>query len=360
MKRLIQFELRKLFSRRLTQAAILVLLLFSLLSNLSLYQGRYAYDGDSQEDWGRKAVEIDKAVAKKYEGILTDKTVARMMEDFKIDEEKDLRGANAIYVYENATQSAAFLRFAASDGSWNGKSVFEVFGQEKIKIGFIDGWMSVSQNLIRISLLLAVVVILMTAPVYCGEYAGVDALIFTSRYGRTLCPAAKAAAGLLAAFTVTAGTVLLNLGLGFCLYGTEGLDCSILFHTVEYAERGVPFNLTCRTLLAYQVLLAFTGTVSTAAVTLFVSVLSKNPMTALAISGGLYFLSIVVSVAESHPLFRYVALLPVYHAQFCSLMSVEQMKNGLLYAMWALPFAVLLTLACTGLSLSGWRRHGLF
>lgn len=45
MKKLIQFELRKIFSRRLTQAALIALFLFSVLLGFYTYQNMYAFDG---------------------------------------------------------------------------------------------------------------------------------------------------------------------------------------------------------------------------------------------------------------------------------------------------------------------------
>ena len=80
MKKLIQFELRKIFSKRLTQVTLIALLLLSFLLGFSAYQNMYAFDGKNREGTGRTAVEIDKSVAEKYEGILTDEKVQQMIE----------------------------------------------------------------------------------------------------------------------------------------------------------------------------------------------------------------------------------------------------------------------------------------
>lgn len=66
-------------------------------------------------------------------------------------------------------QSAAFARFANQDGTWNGQSVSDVFGDEQIKIGYVDGWLSTSKNMVRTFVLLALAVIVMIAPVFSGE-----------------------------------------------------------------------------------------------------------------------------------------------------------------------------------------------
>ena len=79
MKKLIGFELKKLFSRRLTQVAFALVLLFSAFLNFFTYQNKYAFDGRSREGTGRTAVEVDKEVAARYAGPLTDEKVRRML-----------------------------------------------------------------------------------------------------------------------------------------------------------------------------------------------------------------------------------------------------------------------------------------
>ena len=225
MKKLIQFELRKIFSKRLTQAALIALFLLSVLLGFSAYQNMYASDGKSREGTGRVAVEIDKAIAGKYEGLLTDEKVQQMMTDFA--PKTNLHGLNAAYLYQNAMQSAVFARFADINGNWNGLSVSDVFGDEKINIGYSASWISTSQNMVRIFLVLSMVIIIMIAPVFCCEYNGVDQIVLTSKYGRTKCAAAKTIASMIAAFIVTLTVTLANFLLAFVLYGNDGLQRSL-------------------------------------------------------------------------------------------------------------------------------------
>ena len=82
MKKLILFELRKVFSKRLALIALIGIILFSALLSFSTFQNKYAFDQNIGEGTGKTAVEIDKEIAAKYEGILTDKKVQQMMSDF--------------------------------------------------------------------------------------------------------------------------------------------------------------------------------------------------------------------------------------------------------------------------------------
>lgn len=304
---------------------------------------------------GKTAVEIDKEIAAKYEGILTDKKVQQMMSDFAPT--SDLHGLSAIYVYQNAMQSAAFSRFSDKEGNWNGLSVSDVFGNEEIKIGYVDGWLSTSRNMVRVFVALALAVIIMLAPIFSGEYEGVDNIILTSKYGKTKCATAKVVAGIITAILTTTLIAAFNLLLAFVFYGTEGLDCSILFAPSDYVEAFIPFNITCGTLLKYQILLAFTCTLSVTGITLFLSAISKNQIVALVAAMAIFLFPVLLPITEVNPLFRLVGLLPIYHVLAISLLSVEQMSNGMLYAIWAIPAALLFWGVGAGISRRVFAKH---
>lgn len=355
MKKLILFELRKVFSKRLSLIALVGILLFSVLISFSTYQNKYAFDGVNAEGSGKTAVEIDKGIAAKYEGILTDEKVQQMMSDFAPT--SDLHGLSAIYVYQNAMQSAAFSRFSDKEGNWNGLSVSDVFGNEEIKIGYVDGWLSTSRNMVRVFVALALAVIIMLAPIFSGEYEGVDNIILTSKYGKTKCATAKVIAGIITAILTTTLVAAINLLLAFVFYGTEGLDCSILFAPSDYVEAFIPFNITCGTLLKYQILLAFTCTLSVTGITLFLSAISKNQIVALVAAMAIFLFPVLLPITEVNPLFPLVGLLPIYHVLAISLLSVEQMSNGMLYAIWAIPAALLFLGVGAGISRRVFAKH---
>ena len=355
MKKLILFELRKVFSKRLSLIALVGILLFSVLISFSTYQNKYAFDGVNAEGSGKTAVEIDKGIAAKYEGILTDEKVQQMMSDFAPT--SDLHGLSAIYVYQNAMQSAAFSRFSDEEGNWNGLSVSDVFGNEEIKIGYVDGWLSTSRNMVRVFVALALAVIIMLAPIFSGEYEGVDNIILTSKYGKTKCATAKVIAGIITAILTTTLVAAINLLLAFVFYGTEGLDCSILFAPSDYVEAFIPFNITCWMLLKYQILLAFTCTLSVTGITLFLSAISKNQIVALVAAMAIFLFPVLLPITEVNPLFRLVGLLPIYHVLAISLLSVEQMSNGMLYAIWAIPAALLFLGVGAGISRRVFAKH---
>ena len=259
--------------------------------------------------------------------------------------------------FATSMQSAAFSRFSDKEGNWNGLSVSDVFGNEEIKIGYVDGWLSTSRNMVRVFVALALAVIIMLAPIFSGEYEGVDNIILTSKYGKTKCATAKVVAGIITAILTTTLIAAFNLLLAFVFYGTEGLDCSILFAPSDYVEAFIPFNITCGTLLKYQILLAFTCTLSVTGITLFLSAISKNQIVALVAAMAIFLFPVLLPITEVNPLFRLVGLLPIYHVLAISLLSVEQMSNGMLYAIWAIPAALLFLGVGAGISRRVFAKH---
>ncbi len=355
MKALIRFEMRKILTKRTAIVSITAILLLSLLLGISTFQNMYAFDGKSASGSGKAAVEIDKRLAAQYEGVLTDKKVQQMMAAFKPN--RDLHGLNAKYLYSNALQSAVFHYFSDLDGNWNGLSVSDVFGDQEIKIGYVNGWLHTSQNMIRIFLFLSFAIILLIAPVFSGEYSGVDQIILSSRYGKTKCAAAKIIASFVSALFVTFLVAVLNLLLAFLAYGTEGLDCSILFAPTEFSEGYIPFNITCGTVLTYQILLAFMGVIGATGITLIFSAVCKNQLAAFAISAVVYAIPIMLPIPETNALYKFIVLMPLYCVQCTSVLSVKQMGNGMLYAVWAVPVAILLAILGAVISRGRFRKH---
>lgn len=335
MKNLIRFELRKILLNRLAIISLAAVFLLSLGLFFSTLQGMHAFDGKSAEGTGRTAVAIDKKIASEYEGILTDEKVQQMMSEFKITQ--DLHGLNAKYIYINALQSAAFSHFSDMDGKWNGLSVADVYGDKEINIGYVNGWLSTSRNMIKVFLFLSLVIVLLIAPVFSGEYSGVDNIILTSRYGKTKCATAKVIASLSVAITVT-----------------------ILFAPMEFSEGYIPFNITCGTVLKYQILLAFLSAVSVTGITLILSAVCKNQMISFVAAATVYIIPIMLPIAETNGLYRLIVLMPLYYSQYISIMSVEQIGNGMLYAIWAVPVAVILMILGSIISRRKFIKHQVY
>ena len=216
---------------------------------------------------------------------------------------------------------------------------------------------STSQNMAKIFIVLSLVIILLIAPVFSGEYGGVDNIILTSKYGKTKCATAKVLASLLSAVFITTLVVIFNLLIAVAIYGTEGLDCSILFAPIDFLEGYIPFNITCGTVLKYQILLAFMSAISVTGIVLILSAVCKSQMIAFVISAAIHVIPIMLPISETSALYRIIVLMPLFYSQYISIMSVEQMHNGMLYAVWSIPVAIALVVIGSIISHKAFSKH---
>ncbi|GFI60952.1 hypothetical protein IMSAG049_00102 [Clostridiales bacterium] len=355
MRKLVKFELKKIMKRKITIVGLLAVLSFNILLIFSTFNNMYSFDGVSRQESSLAAVALDKEIANKYSGILTDELVQRMLNDF--EPKMDLHGMNAKYLYLNSTQSSVFSRFADIDGKWNGLSVADFFGNDEISIGYVNGWLSVSTYMVKITIVLAIMLIIATASIFSGEYGSTDSLILTSLYGKTKCPSSKIISAFLATTVITAFFIILNIVSALLIYGTDGLGCSILFAPQSFADTYIPFNITCGTLIKYQIILIFCGILASVGFTLFMSAVCKNSITALVTSVAVFMLPILLPMQETSSIFRLLALMPLYQLQFVSLMSIEQLSNGCLYAIMAIPASVIIAVPCCIISAKVFSNH---
>lgn len=151
--------------------------------------------------------------------------------------------------------------------------------------------------------------------------------------------------------------VIFNLLIAVAIYGTEGLDCSILFAPIDFLEGYIPFNITCGTVLKYQILLAFMSAISVTGIVLILSAVCKSQMIAFVISAAIYVIPIMLPISETSALYRIIVLMPLFYSQYISIMSVEQMHNGMLYAVWSIPVAIALVVIGSIISHKAFSKH---
>lgn len=343
MKKIYLFELKKILSRKIVWAGILLLLLVSAGGIREISESNVAYEQE---------------IAREYQGVLDDEKVQRMLKDFapSAEELEQWHGVNVAYIGKNAMQLAVHRYFANPDGSWNGKTVKDVFGDQAVQVGYYEGWFVLSRSLIRVMLVLAILAVVIVAPVFAGEYEGMAQVLLTTRYGKSKCVSAK----LFAALTVIMSLVLLciagNLAAALAMMGTEGLDSSTLFVGVSY-EAYMPFHMSCGTMLLYQIGLAASGIVMLTGAALLISAAAGTQVSALILSAALLLGPLLLQLPETNPLFKIIGLLPAYQIQFLSLMAVGRMGDTVFYAILAVPVSIAALLGGAWLARVCWGRR---
>ena len=92
-------------------------------------------------------------------------------------------------------------------------------------------------------------------------------------------------------------------------------------------------------------------------ITLIFSAVCKSPLTAFVISAAIHVIPVMLPISETNILYRMIVLTPFYDSQFISIMSVAQMKNGALYAIWSIPAAIALFIGGSLISRGKFVRH---
>lgn len=343
MRKLIRFELKKIFSRKIILAALVVLAGLNISSFLA--------------EFPAKETSYEQEIARKYEGILNDEKVQQMLQDFLPTQEQIemWKGVHVMYIGQNSIQTAVHAYFAREDGTWNGKTVSDVFGDREIRVGYCSGWLDFSRLLAKMMMGAAVLCVLMASPVFSGEYVGMEQLLLTARLGKTKCVMAKVIAAFLASLAVAAAVLAGNFAGAFLAMGTEGLEASTLFCGIYYQE-WMPFNISCRTMLGIQAILAVSGILMLTGVTLAVSAAAKNQTTALIAGAFLFLLPLILSLPENAPLFKILGLFPAYQLQFSSLMRIGQTGKSF-YALAGVPAAAAAAVGGSLLARKLWRQR---
>lgn len=89
-------------------------------------------------------------------------------------------------------------------------------------------WSGTLQSLIASMFALNLFVIIAVSPLFCEEHTfQMNALLFTSKYGRKKCFMAKITAAYLMGLAVSLGMILLHVLATLAFFGKEGLSCSI-------------------------------------------------------------------------------------------------------------------------------------
>ena len=324
MGTMIKYEIRKMLAKKISLAALALLLIWNVISVASALNGMYAYDGVSEEGRGFEAVKMEKKIAAEYEGLLTDKKVRQIIDDFPAD--NFIEGLDAKYAYNNSIQSAVYSHFVDKDGNYNGKTVKEIYGSNRIKIGYINGWNYTVRVMIQVFFALMIVIMLIISPVFSGDYGSMSSIVMSSRYGRSKNASARIIAAFAISFALAFIAAVFNIAVALVIYGTDGLDCSVLFASVDFEGGLVPHNITCLQMILYQLVMMLAGTAAVTGITVAASAVLKNQISALAGSLFVFMLPMIIPIEEMSGFYRALVTMPVFDVLLLAPMSVEQLS----------------------------------
>lgn len=290
MLQLMWIELRKMFEKKV----VLVGLLLCVIVNFMMYDGWLGSQNVMREDGsyatGGEAILLDQEIARQYQGPMTDELVQRIIKEQELPEDFVDEYGMPGYVMRNNLY-ASIWPFYDGDGTYNGEKVADIYGDSlsSIQVGYNASWTSLLVYLSYLMMFcMGYLIIVAVAPVFSEEYGrGMDALILTSRHGKTKCAWAKVLAAFIFTLLLTGISLAANVGVMLAQFGTVGWDTSLQFNYMGM-YLNVPYAINFGQAFGYAVLLWLAGTLFLTGMSLFVSAFSKSNFVALALTALLY------------------------------------------------------------------------
>lgn len=227
---------------------------------------------------------------------------------------------------------------------------------EPLAYGYAGGWSDVLACLGFFAFAMVAVCVALT-PVFAGEYQDrTDAVLLSSRYGRSKLVAAKIIAALVFATAYFALATLIIMGAALAFFGAEGGDLP-----VQVLSLGIPYDLTIAEATWTAVGIAYLMTLGFAALTLLLSSKLRSQLAIFVACAALIFLTGMVPSGGNAVLLHALYLFPlnalVDQVLFNALVSYEVGPFvvdlvGLLVGVYALVLVV-----CVPLAARAFRRH---
>lgn len=349
MRQLYYFELKKIICKRVNQIAMLLGLILVIICNIVQIQGESFRDGD-KEISGVSAILKQEEV----ENSLTSELNEEFLTDFLQEYQRQMSDSPYGYDWELIEpQRNLFSCISRNYVEWNEQIDWENLNKINTEggIGFYDRriqkietllnaeytygnfseaekeyWLAKANTIVTpflwggtnawdiiwtgIELLfyLFFVISLCIAPIFAGEYQNrTDALLLTSKYGKSKVISAKILAAFTFVFIYIAVCSLVSIGISCSLLGIDGWNMPVqLWDTI------IPYQMTvfkaCMINLSVMFLISFFVT----AFSLLISALSKSPMIVLALNILLVFGTIFLTSSKSSGLWNKILyLLPL-------------------------------------------------
>jgi ABC-type transport system involved in multi-copper enzyme maturation permease subunit len=353
MGTLTRFELQKIIRSKLFYIVISIVIAVVLLLVNMRVTGAYITGKDGKELKGLAAISLQREYARQLTGPLTlgklENAIERhrkaLLDPNNIDDKGNLNSeAYAIYevpdeqintliryafsplsnydysvidrlkiedakvFYEKRMDKIkGYLNYDYSYGNYSvkEKAFFNAMNEElhvPFQMDYVTGWEKIFQNLQNLFLIIALAIATCLAPMFASEYQrGTDAIILSSRYGRTKVITAKLKAG----FILSVGLLLLALAaytlLLLGIFGFEGAKAN-----VQMIDLLAPVPFTVFQAYLWTILIGSLACLMVGALTLWLSSLMSSPFSVIIVISMLVIGPLFVPASKSSRLFNHL------------------------------------------------------
>ena len=223
---------------------------------------------------GRAAVRLDKEIAARHGGPLTEERVEEILEAYRPDRED-----GGLWMVNNIYNTLSSL-WGEMDGSYDGtdiRSAFPAYLDDRpLVLGYNEGWLCFLESGMYMMVFIGVLLVIALSPVFSEEYGrGTDALILTSRHGKRGCAWAKVIASYLFTLLMAGGWLLLQSLMYWRDFGLDGGGASVQLNN-HFMFSGVPYFLTNLGAAGYCLVLWLAGSLILTAFVLLISALCRS------------------------------------------------------------------------------------
>lgn len=327
---MISYELKKILHNQVVIGSIVGLLLICfILLNAYCFNNptNTTTTPEGTQLFGRNAITYNQAIASRYSGTLTDKTIARMMLDFQKDYPKEYDKMRESGLLNASIPSAyLFLPLFVPPDHYN-KPVRDLTKQISLtpslsehglvsihevgfypadnppQYGYSDSWLYLFSACcgpnFSIAIPVFIVMIIATSAVFSGEYnTKTSSLILTTRYGKNKLILAKIMASMVFA-TLLLGGIFLLFSMTFGIhYGYQGWDAGVQTNFgLSLMGLRVSLNHLKLILLGFSIL--WLGSISLVALTLMISAMARSPFSSLVISTVFFIIPRIIRQSQS-------------------------------------------------------------
>lgn len=358
MGQLIGMEFRKIIEKRV----VLIGVALVVLLNCMMYDGWMRYWEVMREDGtyadGQEAILLDQEIARQYEGPLTDETIQQILKDYELPEGFNGTDYPVGYIERNNMYASVWM-FRDEQGQYNGKTMEETYfaKPEELRAGYNRSWSSL---LYYMSYLLALgigfLLLVAISPVFAEEYTrGMDALILTSRFGKTKCAWAKIIAALLFGLIVTGLCVAGNIGIMLMKTGTAGWNTSLQFNS--YGNfMNVPYGIGFGEACIYAVCIWIASAILITGMSLAVSSVCRSNFVALIVLALVYAVPMFLT-AQSESGNIMLSLFPMQQITLASPFAVHKLGGRIPFQVIIAGYNLIMCVVCVWIAKRSFSRH---
>lgn len=324
MKELLKFEISKLLKKKIVFIAMAAFLFIYVTMLWSwIFGNEWAVTQEGEELYGREAEAYNTEITKRFEGPLTDEKVQEILAAFPRKDRETVKNIS------NNTYYPVANLFAEMDGTWNGKTVKEVFPEfdEAPVLGMSSRWESFLYSMMYIVMMSGILVVIVVSPIFSEEYSsGMDALILTSLHGKKRCALAKVAAAFCFAAVMEAVILLAGFLLFMAGRGVDGWNADIQLSELMIFSR-VARPLKCYEAAAMTALLSMASTITVTGITLLFSAVCPTSFVSIILAAVAYLAPMFLNPG-SEAIKRIIMLFPVNSISVSGIMSVGGFPVG--------------------------------